>query len=418
MFASIYLDGASVAVFIARITAVDDALDTITVSLTAKSGTAPTDGATGRTIKVGGAWKGPNGAEIFPFGFVQSTMMNSSNDVLRVNFKNGVTYSYTASLAHANSGPTVFQGYTTSAGDLGKATFDGGTSAIVLVNLTGVALEIADIIAQNNGTTGTNSAFTLSAISTVARRCVANTVRGTGFNLGSATAIECEAYACNSSNTASSGGFFAFSNVCSFIRCISHDNVGSNNNGFYQSNATAYFSDCIADSNGLYGFFLNGRAQSVIMLNCDSYNNGGDGVRSDVATSAGGFHLIENTNLIKNGGYGINDVETSLGHLVRVINCGFGAGTQANTSGQTTGLEDFGSEEGSVTYANDVTPWVDPANGDFRINLAAAKNAGRGAFTQTAASYAGAIGYPDIGAVQHQDAVPLINSRRNQMIGR
>jgi hypothetical protein len=61
-------------------------------------------------------------------------------------------------------------------------------------------------------------------------------------------------------------------------------------------------------------------------------------------------------------------------------------------------------ESGTVTYANDVTPWVDPANGDFRINLAAAKGAGRGTFTQTAASYTGTIGYPDIGAAQHLEA--------------
>jgi hypothetical protein len=55
---------------------------------------------------------------------------------------------------------------------------------------------------------------------------------------------------------------------------------------------------------------------------------------------------------------------------------------------------------GSVTYATDVTPWVDPTNGDFRINLAAAKGTGRGTFTQTASSYAGTVGYPDIGAAQ------------------
>ncbi len=57
-------------------------------------------------------------------------------------------------------------------------------------------------------------------------------------------------------------------------------------------------------------------------------------------------------------------------------------------------------ESGSITYAADVTPWVDPANGDFRITLAAAKSAGRGSFTQTQSSYTGTIGYPDIGAAQ------------------
>lgn len=75
----------------------------------------------------------------------------------------------------------------------------------------------------------------------------------------------------------------------------------------------------------------------------------------------------------------------------------------ANTSGQTNGLDDF-DIIGSVTYANDVTPWVDPANGDFRIDLAAAQGTGRGAFLQTDGSHAGTVSYPDIGAAQHEDA--------------
>ena len=35
------------------------------------------------TAKVGGAWKGPNGAEAFPIGFVQNTMTNSAADHVR-----------------------------------------------------------------------------------------------------------------------------------------------------------------------------------------------------------------------------------------------------------------------------------------------------------------------------------------------
>jgi len=80
----------------------------------------------------------------------------------------------------------------------------------------------------------------------------------------------------------------------------------------------------------------------------------------------------------------------------------FGAGTQANTSGDVNPGGNV-VQVNSAFYASNVTPWVDPANGDFRINLAAAKDAGRGNFTQTAASYAGTVGYPDIGAAQHQD---------------
>lgn len=59
-FASIYLDGAAESVYIARITAVQNAANgNITVSVGNSAGTPPTNGATGRSCKVGGAWKGP-----------------------------------------------------------------------------------------------------------------------------------------------------------------------------------------------------------------------------------------------------------------------------------------------------------------------------------------------------------------------
>jgi len=73
------------------------------------------------------------------------------------------------------------------------------------------------------------------------------------------------------------------------------------------------------------------------------------------------------------------------------------AGTQANGSADTPGAI---VQSGAVTYGSNLTPWVDPANGDFRINLTAANWAGRGAFTETASSYAGTVGFPDIGAAQ------------------
>ena len=111
---------------------------------------------------------------------------------------------------------------------------------------------------------------------------------------------------------------------------------------------------------------------------------------------------IESCNFIKNGTYGIIGNGAG-GRIGSVINCGFGAGTAANSSGTTSSLKGI-IETGSVTYGSNLLPWVDAPNGDFRINLAAANGAGRGTFTQTASSYAGAVAYPDIGAVQHQDA--------------
>ena len=105
--------------------------------------------------------------------------------------------------------------------------------------------------------------------------------------------------------------------------------------------------------------------------------------------------LIQNCNFIKNTGKGINNV--SVTNSGDVFNCGYGAGTQANGSADT--LNNL-TTTGAVTYASNVAPWVDGPNGDFSINLAAAEGVGRGAFTETAASYGPTVGYPDIGAAQ------------------
>ena len=60
-FCSIYPDGSSVGVYITRITGVVNAANgNISTSSANSAGAAPTNGATNRTIKVGGAWRGPS----------------------------------------------------------------------------------------------------------------------------------------------------------------------------------------------------------------------------------------------------------------------------------------------------------------------------------------------------------------------
>lgn len=398
-FASVYADGSTVTGFVGRITARDTT--TITVSLTAKSGTAPADGTNTRTLKVGGAWLGPNAASGFPLNFAATTMTNSAGDITRVNFKNDATYSITAAMTHDLDGPVVLSGYTSSYGDGGRASVDGGTSGASYVLLTmGTSFGnnwgvFEDFILANNGATGSANAFESRTGHLRIHRVVCHDVRGSGFSgFQNVYLSECEAYACNQSNTSSKGGFEGIYNGARLDRCIAHDNAGSNTAGFI-SNGNTLFTHCIADTNGNVGFSCP--SSNSRFEHCDAYNNTSHGI--DVSAST--FISITNCNLVKNGGWGIN--RTSGVQFGHVMNCGFGSGTQANTSGNIDSLQSV-VETGTVNYAADVTPWVDPANGDFRINLATAINAGRGSFTQTAASYAGAIGYPDIGAVQHLES--------------
>lgn len=386
-FASVFNDGATTPVFVGRVTAVNST--TVTVSTTAKGGTAPTTNATARSINVGGAWLGPNGAVQFPVNFAAGVMVNAAGDSCRVNFKNNQTYGITAAMNHTIAGPVHFQGYTTTFGDLGKATIDGGVagaSYILLAN-SGTPMYVLDLIFQNNGATGLAAGVSVSNSRLVRlTRVVVHDVRGGGIVNGHL--LECEAYACNQSNTANLAGM----DPVLARRCISHNNVGSNSIGFVTSSGARVLIDCISDSNGLHGFFSNS-VTDYTLIGCDAYGNGGDGWQHVVAA---GHYEIENCNFVGNAGWGVNITTTARGIL---WNCGFGdnvSGAKTNTGGL--------DEVGTVTYGAGVTPWVDPANGDFRIDLTASKNTGRGSFTQTAPSYSGTIGYPDIGAAQHLDS--------------
>lgn len=398
-YASIYVDGATVAVYIAKITVVTNATNgLITMSSTLKAGAAPSTSATGRSIKCGGVWKGPNAASGFPLTLASLTNLAASTDKLAINLKNNASYVMTASITETGSQNVLVQGYSSSVRDGGKATIDGGTSGTsynVLTTSAAAGWSHVDLIFINNGASGSAAGVATQSVSVSFARCVFAAMRGSGASSSTgAIFIECEFYGNNLGNTASLGGV---DGIGTFVRCVSHDNTGSNSAGFFMnvSSGVATYVHCIADTNGGVGFSVSNSGGAVQMYNCDSYNNTSDGIST---VSVKGLFWAENCNLIKNGGWGINFATANTAEHF-VYNCGFGAGTQVNASGTTTGIYS-GQEIGSITYASNVTPWVDPANGDFRVNLAAANFTGRGAFTETAASYAGTVGYPDVGAAQ------------------
>lgn len=391
-FAHVFADGSTTPTRIARVTAVSST--TITLSTSAGSGTAPTTAGSGISINVGGAWLGPNGSSSFPNTFITNALKNAAGSFPRVNFKNDQTYSITASITHTNSGPMCLQGYTATFGDLGKAVIDGGTSgaSYVLLNQSGAGVDLvyADFELRNNGATGSQPATDLGSSRNIYFRCVAHDVRGSGFQNG--VFISCEAYACNQSNTNLAGGF-ASANDGIFINCISHDNVGSNNRGFYKQGQAGFFFNCIADSNGSDGFAWQ-HLGSVVMLECDAYNNGGNGLNK---LSTTGPVIVRNSNFINNASAGIRANGSGAEASGYVLNCGF----YNNTSGATAGMSAI-EVINPITYTG--VPYVDAPNGDFRLADAAAKDTGYGLFQQIAAGYAGTIGYPDIGAALHQDA--------------
>lgn len=417
-FASVYLDAASApTAFIARITAVTNANNgAITVSATAQAGTRPSSSATGRTIKVGGVWKGPTGTSGFPFVLTTGigslgAATNSSNDTVRVNFKNNATYSITSAVSGTAQGAVsaVFQGYSTNPGDGGRATLDGGGNNIQIL-ATGQGQQLVDFVISNVGvTTGTSTGLTLGAFNT-AFRVIVHDVRGTGITAGQGSVvIECEVYAFNKSNTAGLQGI-NLSSIGAAIRNYIHHGTGSNCEGLTTASGTtsSVIKDNVFDTLGGNGVVINSSASSsfvyTLIANNDFYNNTGSGIK--VAATAGQYFIhVENNNFIKNGAYAINGGATFTRLLGYMFNNGYGSGTQANSSGNyhTTGslvLDDATGTNTAVTYAANQTPYNAPTTGDFKLIDASAISAGRGAFTQTDGTNTGSIGYPDIGAVQ------------------
>lgn len=408
MWASVFVDGATTAVFVGRITAVDDTLDTITVSTTIKTGTAPSTSATGRSIVVGGAWYGPwySGATVdnWPISTVNDRLTNTSLASPRINFKNDRVYGTTNVIQNSN-GPIRFQGFATNAGDFGRAWLTGSTvgAGHAAFTFNGANVDVTDFIFATNGASANAALVTGGNNEQYFSRCVFRDSRGAGISTAGFTFLnECESFLCNANNTAGTSGFNISGASSVLVRCVAHDNVGTGTSGFI-INSTCSLINCIADSNGRDGLTFN----AVNMLSvegCDFYNNGTNGINLTGASAT--TVLIENCNFIGNGvgltgAYAIN----SSGSVLRngsVINCVFGTGTATNGSGGANIFPGTGLNEiGNIGLAANVNPWVDAANGNFSVtNTSPTINAGRGIFMQTQSGYGGTVSYPDTGATQ------------------
>lgn len=432
-YASVYNDGTTgTPVFIGRVTAVGAGVNgTITISSTNNMGTAPTTSGTARSIKVGGAWAGPSGSITFPLlpltGF--ANCKDGSGNMPCINFQcsgtGAIDAAMTATVTNNITGPYMMRGYKASVGDGDPATngdtqanqvnykyrVDGSTNAIVLLTISAASVYMKDFQFSNNGTTSSNNGVTITGAGTSLERVVVHDVRGNGISVGGGgnVCIECEAYSCNGSNTANFGGFQWSAGVSNqiFNNCTSHHNTGSNSCGWASSGSSGngvILVNCEADDNGAHGLFeVTTNTAHLSCIDCGFDNNGADGIRLG-RQGGGGSVTIENCNFEGNGqstgtGYAINRTDSQL-YRITVNN----PRTWNNKTGtfNGTGIADIiGAVTGSATAYNSAS------GGDFRLlgsDAASAKNAGRGYFTQTKASYSGTQGYPDIAAAQHQDA--------------
>jgi len=402
-FVSVYADGSTVTGFVGRVTARD--ATTITVSLTAVSGTPPTDGSGNRTLKVGGAWAGPSGATIFPFAFAGPAMMNSSNNSVRVNFKNTSDYNVTTTLTSNIQGPITFEGYTSTPGDGGRFWIDGGTTgtSFVLLANTQNYNRFKFIGFKNNGNSGTaRDGFTNTGNSVFLYGLIGHSIRRTCIQTqGNTSAKYCEVYNGNQSNTVNQGGYSFATAGSSLERCVAHSmRNGTNGNGFILD-TSLNFIRCLSVNNQGHGVISNGDTNQNFYDSDFSFNT------KSGFNFAGGSQVMQssfsNCNFIGNGEYGI--VFRPQGHSGVLLNCGFGSGSMANGSGNISSSEPWAVDEiNTITYAPDTTPYRDYLNGDYSLVSSQSINQGAGEFLMTKSGYGGTVGYPDVGAGQHLES--------------
>lgn len=415
MFASVYTNGVNTnAVFVARITSVAAGVNgAITIDTTAKMGTAPgavLGAVAAITIKVGGTWKGPyeggSTSVTFPFNFAAPNATNTDGSMVCINFIGGTNYTITNSITHSINGPMRWEGYTNAPHDSGMATISGGTvvAGFTLATLSGTRNDWCNFVWMNNGASGASDGVVLSGSGSLFFRNVITGMRRIGLNLtGTAVVSECEATTNNVNNSA--GGIGAFYNAVAgstWIRCTAYNNTNSNTSGFLMVQPATYIT-CFAFNNGLAGLECQTTGDPIVLVNCDFYRNRVYGFdMSAGAPAVSQLVYIENSNFITNGAIGVNSstIGTKFKRNGGFYNLGFGSGTKTNASGSFGANMTNVFQAGIITYASDVTPWVAPDSGNFKINLAAAYGTGRGSFTETAVGVSGTIGFPSIGAAQ------------------
>ena len=367
-YASVYVSGTGVTGFVGQVSAVSTT--GITIDLADHyAGTAPSTSSGDRSLRIGGAWQGPNGAEGFPLDFVGDLMASGADTNVRVNLKNDQTYAITAAIAAPTDDYRVFQGYQTTYADKNKAEIQGpatGTSFILLniqgTNSTGNWGKDLHFN-QNGDAAGADWGVQFSCGNQrngMVRCRFSNMYRdGLLFNDSDVTLVDCEV-----DNNGRYGIHNSAGDNIKAHNCYIHDNTSV---GWYTANSqNRYVSmwNCIFANNGGVGAQLQQDSGSHLH-NCIFYKNTGDGLTLSLVAE-GSF--IQDCAFFDNGGYGIDWAQTSSGANNLFRNNAFGTGTLANGAGKyRTATQPNGEVEGDIEEAADFNPWTDPDNGDFTL---------------------------------------------------
>lgn len=292
-----------------------------------------------------------------------------------------------------NSGtiPTTFQGYGSSRGDTGRATWTSSTNSVDIAQLNG-CLGIAFVNIALSSTAGTRghgfNAKTANGVVIRVKNCVLDGlnvgIRGNwavDFTLQGLSVEDCEIKNCVSHGIDNSGTTYAFA---SFL----HNNGGAGfHNGSGNIDGSIVINRCIVYANGANGYGDgNGSSippgRSVFISNSIFSSNTGAGIQANTE-----FTFISNCILDRNTTYGIDFAGVTL-------NSGqWNNAFYNNTTAQRNGAG------GSV---NDVTLSADPYTSvgtDFSLNSTAGGGAACKAAGFPGVMIGGGTGNASIGAL-------------------
>lgn len=300
--------------------------------------------------------------------------------------------------------PFIFEGYTTTRGDRGQATWTTATNSVHLVTTgatTGYVFK--NIIFSSTAGTPGNGIQTGTAGN--ANSYLFDNDRFTGLNIGINGPFSTQYYItglsiidCQFDNNKSHG---IINQTWMIHGSWFHDNGGdgafcSNQAGIGPIGCSASLS--VFSKNTSAGIEIGNlgtsNSRNPHIVNCVLYKNTGDGIKASGTTQEG---IIANSVLYGNGGFGVNFATNtgSVNGAAAVANYSNAYGS--NTSGARTG--NFPTGVGDVTLTGD--PFISATN--FQTN----NTAGAGAALR-AAGFPGVspmgTGYVDIGALQHQDS--------------
>jgi len=295
------------------------------------------------------------------------------------------TYTITSTTANvaggrflASSNVIYMEGYSSSRGDLGTKPLiqASGIASTTLIQNTGGQGIVSNLDIDGATLTGIRGLnYTGRAHKVIGRNCLNSGIVGTGVS----QATQCLLTGCTTAAPALNGtawidcvgygntttAFSAASSNPVYVRCIADTNTGATTDGFQASNGPSVY------------------------INCVSYASGRDGFRADPNCIYQSCLAEDNTGVGFNGDSGIG---------VLLQNC---AGYD-NTGGDTSGITGkLARNDGFITGT--ASFFTDAAGQDFSLNTTAGggadvRNAGFGTFP-----IATTVGYPDLGAAQHDE---------------